>query len=430
MRIVVFLFPLFLSYIAWAQPIYKSRVVDSETGEGLAYASIYASKDNGTLTNAEGVFSIEANNEDVLRISSVGYQTLEIKAAELKDEVSMASMVSNTHAVKALDAERIMNKMIKRLQREYVHSNEKRDNYFFRITNSIDGKQELLEAYLTAKGATSLHDLSFLAGRRIQGHDSTVEESSIDYSCFQKMLELGPMIFKPWQRIITPIYRGATSKPHTITQMNTYVETNAPDFFRRDIDTHRLNADTYKWETAPKLEMDKRSYSYSAQEIDGENGRKIYIVKSEGIISSNAFIDGTFYVEDKSYALLRFEGKLHNYNIEQEQDSRREWRKVEPIIIITYKRDGKYTEMESIVIKIEDDNLTSRAVAFNLGSRKIPFNTKEYTNSENLIEVIDQAGTTPLMWQANVLQHTDEEASLINRHNTLGEGEGNYLDHP
>ena len=128
MRIVVFFFFLLLSYLAWAQPIYKSRVVDSETGEALPYASIYASKDNGTLTNAEGVFSIEANNEDVLRISSVGYQTLEIKAAELKDEVRMTSMVRNTHAAKALDAERIMKKMIKRLQREYVRSNDKRGN--------------------------------------------------------------------------------------------------------------------------------------------------------------------------------------------------------------------------------------------------------------------------------------------------------------
>ena len=416
MRIVVFFFSLLLSYISWAQPIYKSRVVDSETGEGLPYASIYASKDNGTLTNAEGVFSIEANNEDVLRISSVGYQTLEIKAAELKDEVRMTSMVRNTHAAKALDAERIMKKMIKRLQREYVHSNEKRDNYFFRITNSIDGKQELLEAYLTAKGATSLHDISFLAGRRIQGHDSTAEESSILYSCFQKMLGLGPMIFEPWQRIITPIYRGATSKPYTITQMNTYVETNAPNFFRRDIDTYRLNADTYKWEMVPKLELNKRFYSYSAQEIDGENGRKIYIVKSEGIISSDTFIDGTFYVEDKSFALLRFEGKLHNYTIEQERDSGCELREVEPTIQITYKRNRKYTEMESIAIKIEEDNLTSRSVAFNLGNRKIPFKTKESSNSENLIEVIDQTGTTPLLWQANFLQYTEEETSLINRH--------------
>ena len=416
MKHLFFLLTLLFCLPLTAQQTYRARVIDAETGEALPYVSIYASKENGTLTNAEGVFSIEANNEEVLRISSVGYQTLEIKAAELKDEVRMTSMVRNTHAAKALDAERIMKKMIKRLQREYVHSNEKRDNYFFRITNSIDGKQELLEAYLTAKGATSLHDLSFLAGRRIQGHDSTVEESSIVYSCFQKMLELGPMIFKPWQRIITPIYRGATPKSRTITRMNTYVETNAPDFFRRDIDTHRLNADTYKWEMVPKLELNKRFYSYSAQEIDGENGRKIYIVKSEGIISSDTFIDGTFYVEDKSFALLRFQGKLHIYRIEQERDSGCELREVEPTIQITYKRNRKYTEMESIAIKIEEDNLISRSVAFNLGNRKIPFKTEESSNSENLIEVIDQTGTTPLLWQANVLQYTAEETSLINRH--------------
>ena len=414
-RRIIFLFTLLLCLSLGAQQTYHARVVDGKTGEAVPYASIYASKENGTLTNAEGVFSIEANNEDVLRISSVGYQTLEIKAAELKDEVRMTSMVGNIHAVKALDAERIMKKMIKRLQREYVHSNGKRDNYFYRLTNSIGGKQELLEAYLTAKGATSLHDLSFFAGRRIQGHNFP-KESSIAYSIFQRMLELGPMIFKPWQRIITPIYRGAASKPSTISRMNTYVETNAPNFFRRDIDTHRLNADTYKWETASKLELDKRFYSYFAQEIERENGHKIYIVKSEGIISSDSFIDGTFYVEDKSFALLRFEGTLHNYGIDQEQDSRREWREVEPTIQITYKRNRKYTEMESIVIKIEDDNLTSRAVAFNLGSRKIPFNTKEDPNSENIMEVIDQMETDPLLWQANILQYTHEETSLINRH--------------
>ena len=66
MKHLFFLLTLLFCLPLTAQQTYRARVIDAETGEALPYVSIYASKENGTLTNAEGVFSIEANNEEVL----------------------------------------------------------------------------------------------------------------------------------------------------------------------------------------------------------------------------------------------------------------------------------------------------------------------------------------------------------------------------
>ena len=45
---------------------YSSRVVDAETGEPLVSATVAVASDKATVTNGDGVFSINADADDVL----------------------------------------------------------------------------------------------------------------------------------------------------------------------------------------------------------------------------------------------------------------------------------------------------------------------------------------------------------------------------
>ena len=52
-----------------AQSTFTARVVDAATGDPLPMASVYVSSSHSTITNKEGDFSIQAQPEDVLRIT-------------------------------------------------------------------------------------------------------------------------------------------------------------------------------------------------------------------------------------------------------------------------------------------------------------------------------------------------------------------------
>ncbi len=78
---IVFIF-LFLSLCSFAQTYIKAHVKDAGTKEPLAYCNVSVQgKSKGTITNADGVFSISADIEkDVLVFSYLGYETQVIPA--------------------------------------------------------------------------------------------------------------------------------------------------------------------------------------------------------------------------------------------------------------------------------------------------------------------------------------------------------------
>ena len=67
----------------------QGQIRDAETGEPLPYASIYVAAGHGTLTNAEGNFSLSAEYQDVLTFSYVGYEKLKLKATDVPRVVKL-----------------------------------------------------------------------------------------------------------------------------------------------------------------------------------------------------------------------------------------------------------------------------------------------------------------------------------------------------
>lgn len=107
-RLVLFLLMLLVCVCMQAQ-VCTSRVVDSETGEPLPYASVYVvGRGGGTIANSEGVFTLAAATDDTLRLSFVGYEPLQVSVSQVGNEVRLAPVSTLMDEVTVLPMESIL----------------------------------------------------------------------------------------------------------------------------------------------------------------------------------------------------------------------------------------------------------------------------------------------------------------------------------
>lgn len=85
MRLIFFIICVFYSVCSISQTIIKATVKDSKTKESLDFCNVSVKGTNkGTITNADGVFSISVDlSKDALLFSYLGYETQSIQAATL-----------------------------------------------------------------------------------------------------------------------------------------------------------------------------------------------------------------------------------------------------------------------------------------------------------------------------------------------------------
>ena len=193
-RYMLSILPLFLCLPLAAQQTYHAQVVDGETGEALPYAQVYVSAGNGTLTDGEGWFTLEAKKTDVVRISYVGYDAVQVKTAAMGDRIQLHPLSATMQEVTIVPAEEVLEKMLRRIDKEFLREENKRSNYFYRLTNTYAGTQELVEAYLNAYSMGNLRDVVFTAGRRLKHAQYTIRRSGISFSNLQKIIETGPVM--------------------------------------------------------------------------------------------------------------------------------------------------------------------------------------------------------------------------------------------
>ena len=386
MKHLFFLLTLLLCLPLAAQQTYRARVVDAETGEALPYAQVYVSAGHGALTDGEGWFTLDARAEDVLRITYIGYNTMEVKAGEIGKSVSLSPMTTDLQEVMVIPAEKILLKMLERLDKEFLRKENKRSNYFYRLTNTYTGKRELVEAYLTARSACNLRDINFYAGRRMKETAFTAYHSGISYTNMHYLMELGPVVkgSLKWKGIYSPFNPILNAENISLEQ---------------DFGINRL---------------DKAHFTFSGQTMEGDNGSRIFKISMQGH-SEKSFVDGAVYVDAKRYQLLCFEGELHNFALDLEKDLHRESSTVKPKVRITYSHRRGFTEVESMVVTMESGELQSHSVLMNLDGQELPFKNK-YMTASNLIESIEQTDPDTTLWRAANIQRTEAEEILVRRH--------------
>lgn len=171
MNVKLIILFLLLSFTAFTQKPVKAIVRDAGTKEPLAFCNVTVKETSkGTITNADGVFSIQAGDEDVLVFSFIGYEPKPVSVARLMQNpvvflVKKDFMLQEVTVLTENDyLYGIMEKCRKNMQGNHVQKNAK--SYYSIDTQIGDRPAELLECYYNAYiNGYSVNKLLYKNGR-------------------------------------------------------------------------------------------------------------------------------------------------------------------------------------------------------------------------------------------------------------------------
>jgi len=391
-----------------AQQRFEATVVDARTHEALPFASVYADKESSTITNVLGTFAINCSPSDTLRISYVGYKTVNIAANRLGSVVMLKPQELLLSEVLVVPIGPMIDKICKetlRLQRKHA---KKKAQFFYRQTAYSDSTcYEFAEAFLSGGSAVALHHLKLLTGR----YAGLQANSRCAYSYFGNFFTFS-------QLEVAATY----SKP---TPMDDVV----PLFRHYD-----------------------KFYDVS-YEVAAEEGNRIFVIhfdpKPEAV-SRYAILGATLYVDEKTLHLRRIVGRGYNFRVMTKftylKDNgaitlpvtvRRTY-KTEFSYVIDLSSGNGFPEVQSAfveaVYKAEGKTVTTRSLLFNLGSEEKVKRTalddvyyfkvdktktprkkgKDMAFNGVLHNTIEQQGYDPLFWRENeIVRRTPIEQEVM-----------------
>ena len=376
-------------------------MIDKQTGKGIPFASVYVSEDKGTIANEEGTFTITLEVSDSIRVSSIGYTTITLGAKDVPNVISLSPYASTLQEVTVLPIRDILDKIIKKLNKDFIQHNRTKSVYFLRQTISHSDKSDITEAFLSAFNSVCLRNIKCLNGQRYKKTQWTLSESSLLASNLQHLIEMGPRVCE------IPFWQDATFPLGTMRRDYYWSVTGQQ---RYDIE------DDYPY----CLQM----YSAYIKSFTNAEGREIYEIHIHKKASKKhkSIVNGIIYVDAKDYSLLQFEGNAHDLQIDISKDF---WTTSHPANIeihshYTHRRG--FTEVEYVACTLEAAGMKCRSIAYNLGKRKIKTaKGKKVKLEDNLLDAIDRAGYDSTLWQQTCIQRTEEEERIVKESMTSGD---------
>ena len=356
---------------------YTAMVVDAETGEALHYASVYIAENRGTITNQDGKFLISASPDEILQIKFIGYENLRIKAAEMRDVIRLKPAAHTMKEVSVFPVMKILEQITKKLNAEFKKFKNEEDIFFFRITTEIGNKKELAEAFMTARSAVNLREISLLSGRRGQQSGDTLTSPLLNNANFHHPLELGAMTqdISFWKKLNTPI--------------------------RTKFDGEYYND----------------YYNISIKEISKEDGSPIICMKFEPRkeLMFGMRLTGDLYIDKETLQLLRFEGKIPSLNMEFSNENLNGTTTVDVTVKADYTHEGGYAKVANISTSIKNEIFNSHALLYRMDSLSIAKKGGKKVK-DNLLSTIDQVGDDSPLWvNPNIVLRTDEEKQIASQ---------------
>ena len=356
---------------------YTAMVVDAETGEALHYASVYIAENRGTITNQDGKFLISASPDEILQIKFIGYENLRIKAAEMRDVIRLKPAAHTMKEVSVFPVMKILEQITKKLNAEFKKFKNEEDIFFFRITTEIGNKKELAEAFMTARSAVNLREISLLSGRRGQQSGDTLTSPLLNNANFHHPLELGAMTqdISFWKKLNTPI--------------------------RTKFDSEYYND----------------YYNISIKEISKEDGSPIICMKFEPRkeLMFGMRLTGDLYIDKETLQLLRFEGKIPSLNMEFSNENLNGTTTVDVTVKADYTHEGGYAKVANISTSIKNEIFNSHALLYRMDSLSIAKKGGKKVK-DNLLSTIDQVGDDSPLWvNPNIVLRTDEEKQIASQ---------------
>lgn len=374
---ICFLFSLWLSSLLMfaQQQQYKGRIVDAETGEPMAYATLYVSPGHGALTNIDGDYVLSAQPTDNVRISFVGYVTQEVTASALKGVLKMQPLARSLNEVTVLGTDAILMRVKDNLRHDFSKNQQRKAHYFCRMTFLKGEQTEMVEAFLEAKSAVNLRGLCVTNGQYWAKAPEGRVQSELRNTNLHVNYTLGPMIRG------NEVWKDILIVPFPDEGGSAYIRSN---------------------------------YEMSQTTLSGSRDRTIYAItltpKDKKYI--RPMLGGTLYVDAETYHLLRFDGFIYNVNATATYGDKKEKTRLDIAIKIDYQRKNGYTEVADISCTAINEDVEFHTVLTNVEEYNLPFTYGEQID-RNLLTAIERAGSNPEVEGKYVfVERTDRELAV------------------
>ena len=379
-----FLFILFLGPLnIMAQRSYSCKVIDAKTKEPLAYAKVYVSPRNGTMTNFDGEFYLEAQPEDSVKITYIGYESIRLKAKELPKTIAMNPVSTVMQEVTVKSIYGILIEASKRCSKAFRKYKQRQALYFLRMNiNHADSLGTLVEAYISAQKAFNLRHMFFLTGKtagRVYHHIKSME-----------LLQAAP-----YTRQVT-----FWSNHHLITLLPSH----------------------------PTIEYYKKNYIIGYRLLQNQQGKRIYHLvfgnrnppKDPPIITGDEpVMTGNLYLDAETLMPLMFHGRLEDALV---TEGGLNPRYCNVFLHISYSHQDGFPEVENAIVRYDMGEKKHRYTMFKVSNeipehyRKLPLTI----NQRNVVALIDSVGYSPKFWSQNeVYKRTAEEELILKRFDKL-----------
>ena len=300
--------------------------------------------------------------------------------------------------ITVMPVEKILEAVANKLEKDYLRKRRKQETYFFRQTSYFGDKRELAEAFVNAHQAVNLRKMAVISGRRFRENKFGEEVSQLASSNLHHFLELGPMISDVpfWRTTTTPIYS-------------------------------RFNLSQFQKKERNPYSAERYTYRTRCQTLKADDGREIYKITltnpGGGWLVYNQYVEGTMYVDKKTYALLRFEGELKGMSLDVSRSMRRESTPIDLHFEVEYANERGFTEVDVISCTMTAGYLQSTSLVYKLGRKNIPTalkTKKKWNYGENMFSTLDMAGYDSTLWTHDIVRLTNDEERLIWKVNRQG----------
>lgn len=399
-KLFLLLFSLSFGLPAMAQQ-FEATVVDARTREPLPFASIFIDRQNSTITNSTGRFSIQTDSSSVLKISYVGYKPLSIRADQLRETVALQTMDMGLQEVTVVPISNMIRKATKETLRQLQKNKKQKANFFYRQIAFADSTcYEFAEAFLSGRSAAWLRDLELVTGRYV----GILPDSLHHYSFY------------------TNFYTFSQIEVATKEKVIPYHETIIP--------LSRSYAQYY-------------DVDYEVIRDDSTCLYAIHFVPKPKI--KRNILDVTLYIDEQTLHLRKMEGVGRNTGLVHREWNKEKQRVVEKLIptefgfVVNMTDERDFMEVQSAYIierhDLGDKQIDTRSILFNIGDRRTVFaDNKEMSKKMskgkrmefygNLHKKIKTQGYDSLFWRNNeiVLRTPVEQQvmELFERKNLFG----------
>ena len=367
----------------YAQPQIRvaGKVVDDQSGEALPSVSIYVRENQGAITNFDGDFSMQLSPDDVMRFTYVGYEKRELRAGECPEVVRLRPMTVTMGELTVRSGRSILDFVVARLEKEWSRkrTQKKQGNYFYRLSSIYSKRLELAESFIKARSAINLRDIHFMRGLRGQFSDRGFDISHMDSTNQHFLTELAPMTHESdfWDGTFIP--------------------------FNDDRYYHKL--------------YDSRVETLASE--DGDSIYRIQLTKNSEPSLHLPYLEGTLYVTQKKWRLLRFEGDMRDLQMKVVGGGRQYMLPIDIHVNIIYKQKRRSTLVDHMTVQIKQDFITTRSILFNVDDDVKFRRLRGKSVQRNMLHSIDEAGYDSTLWAvSNIVLRTNEEELAAFRDST------------